>query len=191
MKRTKASHGDAGDHNPNDLTLVLGTGSTIQVPTIERREHENGRGITYRVPDLEGYAPCPRCGGDLTRDGSTVAVLGGWLPHFRFEGGSWYTSSRPCPECVWGAYRKLAATRSPFHAQFQGCSSRDLGMLGLHLRAGVVTFRQAVEQLRGYTDLHARLAAGLEAMERGTGRAGAGWSEANAERPMQPSGVGF
>jgi hypothetical protein len=149
--------------NPNAMTIKLGNGQEVDVPTVEKPDRDGGRDVKVKVPDFEGFAPCKRCRGDVTRDGD---VSGGWLPHFRFEGGSWYTSARPCPDCVWGGYRKLAAKKIPFHTQFPGCSATDLGMLGMHLRTGVTTFRDAVAEVRTYRDLHGRLTAGLDAMER-------------------------
>ena len=146
--------------DPTVLSLVLGNGSSLQVPTWEAKGYENAREITVHPPDLQGYPPCKRCSGDWTRDRH---VLGGWLLHFQRQGETWYSSARCCPDCVWGAYRRYC-TKTPLQLAWGLCSATDLAMLRQELKPGVLTLRAAIE-LVPFPAVRDRLRRGIEELE--------------------------
>ena len=158
-RRSGSDFGGTGA-DPTILTLEGGNGLTFRVPTREAKDHENGHELTVHVPDLEGYAPCKRCGGDWTRDRH---VLGGWLMHFQRQSETWYSSAHACPDCVWGAYRHHC-TKAPFLLAFGACSVTDLAMLGQELKPGVLTLRAGIE-LVPFEAVRGRLRQGIEELE--------------------------
>jgi hypothetical protein len=160
IKRRGRSDFGGADADPTILTLEGRNGLAFRVPTREAKDYENGHELTVHVPDLEGYAPCKRCGGDWTRDRH---VLGGWLMHFQRQGETWYPAARACPDCVWGAYRHHC-TRAPFQLAFGTCSVVDLAMLGQELKPGVLTLRAGIE-LVPFEPVRGRLRRGIEKLE--------------------------
>lgn len=177
------------------IDFTLGDGRIETYPTRERKDKENGRTFSVwladfsRVPcDKYGIA-CQVCGGGWDQD--LFAPTGGWMPHITKDQGRWHVSERPCPHCVFGAFRKLHAPNVPWFSGWSGCSSLDLGFLIRLLKDDDVaqdtkhyptkptkTLREALDTLREperrpkhgagpvlYLDLHARLLAGIEQQE--------------------------
>ncbi len=142
--------------DPSIIELAGGDGVTFRVATQEAKDGD----ATVRLPDLEAYKPCDRCDGDWTREHE---VTGGWLPHYRRQGETWYSAVRACPSCVFGALRHHC-TKAAFLDGWGGCTIRDLVILWPYLRAGVLTLREGIE-LVPFETVKARLRRGIEELE--------------------------
>lgn len=175
---------------PASLDLRDGNGRVYQVATIIKKDRYDGRGFDVAVPDLSGFPhdkwgiSCQRCGGGWNREQKTA--FGGWMPKIVKRDGCWHEIELPCPECVFGAYRKHQDDTRVFFTGWSGCSALDLGFLIRLLHNDKVrppktptpTLRDALDTLREperrpkngagpdfYLDLHARLLAGIEQQE--------------------------
>jgi hypothetical protein len=182
-RRGQSDFGAAAD-DPSIIALAGGDGLTYRVPTREAKDLENGHERTVRLPVLEAYKACERCDGDWTRD---RAVVGGWLPHYRRQGETWYPSARACPICAFGAYRHHC-TRAPFLVGWESCAVRDLAILGPYLKPGVLTLRAGIE-LVPFPAVRERLRRGIASVEVLHRLTGSPEAEHSAE--PQPMGIDF
>lgn len=179
-------HADTTQEYAGTITLTLGDGTQVTVLGIEVKDRQNGREIDAHLPDLSHHAPCSRCGGAPGPQANIVD--GGLLPHLELKDGRWHDASRPCPACIFGAYRKMISPAVKFHDTFRECSASDLGFLIRLLknpnpavgRERAVTLREAVDSLKEpevdygpkagrdpdfYLNLYERLERGVFAIE--------------------------
>jgi len=172
------------------VEMTGGDGKLYSVPAIKAKEFISGRAVNVAIADLSVFPKdkygisCQRCGGGWDRDQRTA--FGGWLPKILKRDGCWYETETPCPDCAFGAYRKMQDLRRPFFTGWSGCSRLDLGYLIRLLhndkvrapKTATLTLREALDSLREperrpkhgsgpdfYIDLHERLLAGIEQQE--------------------------
>ena len=174
------------------VTLTGGDGKGYIVTTIKAEDRVKSRDVDVFLPDLSGFQhdkygiACQRCGGGWDQDQRTI--FGGWMPKIVKRDGCWHEVELPCPDCAFGAYRKLQDPARPFFVGWAGCSALDIGFLTRHLHNDNVrppakptpTLREALDTLQEpersygpkanrdpdfYLKLYQRLLAGIEQQE--------------------------
>jgi hypothetical protein len=88
------------------FALTLGNGRVVHVPAYTAKDHDNARDFDVSLPNFEKIAGCPECGGRWNSHNKSVE--GGWIRAIVQRWGLDYNVVRPCPSCVYGAYRRIA-----------------------------------------------------------------------------------
>ena len=189
---------DLDKPGPLGYTLTMGDGTTLVVPSIKKDDQEGRRSVAVWLPNLSGLpldhekdptAPaglrmCRWCHGRWLSGN----VEGGFRLHIQLVEDRWCSSVRPCPRCVFGAYRKIALPTTPWAEQFPECSDLEIGFLWAYFRNANMNAGQeqartpnmlaALDSMQEpkrrpkyglgedyYAELHARLERGIKAIE--------------------------